>query len=159
MLSKYTLKYLVFCLVVWLKVRRLHDQCIYRRVLVFYYCISNNLLHEKICNSNVVSPNMPIYFLTKYSFFYIKSKKYLLQLFDFFSFLVFLSLFQCLSFDSCYVKQFLGSFHPCIFFEIFFVFAFVLFCLFVLFSLQYLKKIQVRIIIFWFLKESYCENF
>ena len=47
LLSKSTLKHLVYCQVFWLKVRRLQSQCISIWAVVFYYCISNNMPHEK----------------------------------------------------------------------------------------------------------------
>ena len=42
------LKQLVYCQVIWVEVQRLQDHCISIWVLVFYYCISNNLQHEQI---------------------------------------------------------------------------------------------------------------
>ena len=48
LLSKSTLKYLVYYLVFWVEVQRLQNQWISIWALVFYYCISNNLSLEKI---------------------------------------------------------------------------------------------------------------
>ena len=117
LLSKSTLKYLVYCQVFWVEVRRLQDQCISIWALVFYYCDSNNLLAEKLwykCNNiNEVFPNM---FSNKiYIFLYkkVKVKKifivvvwvFLIFVFFFFSFC------QCFFSVSCYVRQFLGDLH------------------------------------------------
>ena len=47
LLSKSTLKYLAYCQVFRVEVRRLQDQCISIWALLFYYCIFNNLPREK----------------------------------------------------------------------------------------------------------------
>ena len=99
---------------------------------------------RKNCNKNItIQTNFfQICFLTKYKIFRIKKlkvKKYLLLLFDFFSFLVFLSLF--LMFFFCLllcqeIVRLLASFLR----RFFFVFKEN--------TLQYLKKIQVQITVF-----------
>ena len=50
LLSKSTLKYLVYCQVFLVEMRPLQDQFISIWALMFYYCISNNLPREKTVN-------------------------------------------------------------------------------------------------------------
>ena len=105
MLSKFRLKYLVYRQVFWVKVRHLQGQCISVWTLVFNYWISNNLSLEKTaiymnyklhkCFSTLsvflhMCCNKINIFLYKKS----QNKKYLLLLFDLFSFFIFLSLFS-----------------------------------------------------------------
>ena len=49
---KTTSKYLVYCPVFWIEIRRFQDQCISISALAFDYCIPNNLSREKT-NINV----------------------------------------------------------------------------------------------------------
>ena len=61
--------------VFWVEVRRLQEQGTSIWALVFYYCIYNNLPREKVViQNNKINLVFQIYFLTKYTFFYIKSK-------------------------------------------------------------------------------------
>ena len=136
MLSKSSLKYLVYYQVFCVEVRRLQDQHIYIYIwaFVFCYCISKDLPREKNYKTteyvNKLNINILICFLTKYNFFSIKMQR-LLLLFDFFPFFVFLSLFS------------MSLFYLLLYQAIFRRFAFFYRRFFFIFkesTLQYLKK-------------------
>ena len=143
MLSKSTLKYLVYCQVFWVEVRRLQDQCISIWVLVLYYCNSNNLLAEKLwykCNSiNEVFPNM---FSNKiYIFLYkkVKVKKIFIVVVWVFLIFVFFFLFLSMFFFCLLLCQAIFRWLASSW-KFFFVFKDS--------NLQFLKKIQVQMIVF-----------
>ena len=143
MLSKFTLKYIVYCQVFWVEVWGFQDKCISKWALVFCCYISNNLPNEKtVIQSNNINKTFPNMFSKKIKKIFhkkVKVKKYLLLLFHLFLIFRFsFSFLSCFFSASCYVKQFLGGLH--LFRDLLFVFKES--------NLRYLKKIRVKIIVF-----------
>ena len=111
--SKSMLKYLVYYLVFWVEVQHLQGQCISILALVFYYCIPENLAHEKT-KSNVQKFFQIILSNKRKMFLYekvLKVKKRLFFCLTFSHFSFFFLFFQFFSSVSCHVKQFLGGLH------------------------------------------------